>query len=168
MDALVVTLPRSQLPRLAGVAGVKQVWPAVTYRAQTDRVPTVVGAPALWSGLDGGLAASGDGIRIGIIDDGIDMTRPSFSGAGYRYPPGFPKGIRSATNGKIIVARAFAPPGGSGAHAHGLRPGRLRARHARRGHRGRPLGDHGHLARRRRSAASRASRRTPTSAPTAC
>ena len=52
-------------------------------------------------------------MRIGIIDDGIDMTRPSFSGAGYRYPPGFPKGLHASTNGKIIVARAFAPPGGS-------------------------------------------------------
>ena len=41
------------------------------------------------------------------------MTRPSFSGEGYKYPPGFPKGIESGTNGKIIVARAFAPPGGS-------------------------------------------------------
>ena len=111
MDALVVTLPRRHLSRLAGVPGVKHVWPAVTYRAQTDRVPTVVGA-ALWSGLGGGLAASGDGIRIAIIDDGIDITRPSFAGEGYRYPPGFPKGLRSATNGKVIVARAFAPPGG--------------------------------------------------------
>ena len=94
--------------------GVRRVWPAVTYHAPiaSDRVPTVVGAPALWSGLDGGIAASGDGIRIGIIDDGIDMTRPSFSGATYHYPPGFPKGIRSGTNGKIIVARAFGPPRG--------------------------------------------------------
>ena len=116
MDALVVTLPRSELSRLAAVPGVRRVWPAVTYVAQaddTDRVPTVVGAPAIWSGLDGGVAASGDGMRIGIIDDGIDITRPSFSGAAYHFPPGFPKGIHSGTNGKIIVARAFAPPGGS-------------------------------------------------------
>ena len=54
--------------------------------------PTVVGAPALWSGLDGGIAAAGDGMRIGIIDDGIDMTRPSFSGAGYQLPAGLPEG----------------------------------------------------------------------------
>ena len=116
MDALVVTLPRSELSLLAAVPGVRRVWPAVTYVAQaddTDRVPTVVGAPAIWSGLDGGIAAAGDGMRIGIIDDGIDITRPSFSGAAYHYPPGFPKGIHSGTNGKIIVARAFAPPGGS-------------------------------------------------------
>ncbi len=124
MDALVVTLPRSELERLggrarreAGVAG--RHLPragrdiALAAAAQTDRVPAVVGAPALWSGLDGGLAAAGDGMRIGIIDDGIDMTRPSFAGAGYRYPPGFPKGFHASTNGKIIVARAFAPPRGS-------------------------------------------------------
>jgi minor extracellular serine protease Vpr len=116
MDALVVTVPRSELSRLASVPGVRRVWPSVTYVAQaddTDRVPTVVGATGLWSGLDGGIAAAGDGMRIGIIDDGIDMTRPSFSGATYHYPPGFPKGIKSGTNGKIIVARAFAPPGGT-------------------------------------------------------
>ena len=112
MDALVVTLPRAELARLAGVPGVRRVWPSVTYRAQIEGVPTVVGAPAIWSGLAGGVAASGDGVRIGIIDDGIDITRPSFSGTGYHYPPGFPKGIQSGTNGKIIVARAFAPPRG--------------------------------------------------------
>ncbi|MDX6619386.1 MAG: minor extracellular serine protease Vpr [Gaiellales bacterium] len=126
LDGLDVTLPRSELSRLSSVPGVARVWPAVSYRSQavqmslsalgslepqTDRVPTVVGAPALWSGL-GGAAAVGDGIRIGVIDDGIDMTRPSFSGTGYHYPPGFPKGLRASTNGKIIVARAFAPPGG--------------------------------------------------------
>ena len=128
LDGLDVTVPRSELPRLAAVAGVARVWPAVTYRSQalqltasalapldtqTDRVPTVVGAPALWSGLDGGVAAAGDGVRIAVIDDGIDITRPSFSGTGYSYPPGFPKGLKKSTNGKIIVARAFAPPNGA-------------------------------------------------------
>jgi minor extracellular serine protease Vpr len=129
IDGLEVTVPRGELARLSAVPGVARVWPAVTYRSQatqltgtvagsqepqTDRVPTVVGAPALWSGLDGGAAAAGDGIRIGVIDDGIDLTRPSFSGAGYHYPPGFPKGLVKSTNGKIIVARAFAPPGAPG------------------------------------------------------
>ena len=133
-----------------------------------DRVPAVVGAPALWSGLDGGIAAAGDGMRIGIIDDGIDMTRPSFSGAGYHYPPGFPKGIRvghERQDHRRARVRAARRPR---AHAHRLRPRRLRARHARRRHRRRPLGHHGRRRSASRSPASRASRRTPTSAPTAC
>ena len=59
----------------------------------------------------------GQGVRIGIIDDGIDITRPSFAGAGYSYPAGFPKGLKKGVNGKVIVARAFAPPG-SGPREH--------------------------------------------------
>src|SRR5919202_5267006 len=30
--------------------------------------------------------------------------------AGFSYPAGFPKGVRSYTTPKVIVARAFAPP----------------------------------------------------------
>jgi subtilisin family serine protease len=111
MDALRVTAPPSQLGRLARVPGVAHVWPSMTYHPLDDRVPTVINAVPLWgtSALPG---TKGDGMRIAIIDDGIDISRPSFSGVGYQYPPGFPKGITSATNGKIIVARAFPPPGG--------------------------------------------------------
>ena len=74
------------------------------------------------------------------------MTRPSFSGDGYRYPPGFPKGFESGTNGKIIVARAFAPPGGSARMRTAFDPGRLGARHARRRHRSGALGHLGRVA----------------------
>ena len=111
LNALVVCGPARQLDRLARVPGVKRVWLGASYRAQTDRVPAAVGATQLWGGLLGSTPALGDGVRIGIIDDGIDISRPAFSGAGYAYPPGFPKGIPGATNGKVIVARAFPPPG---------------------------------------------------------
>ena len=116
LNALVVCGPARQLDRLARLPGVKRVWLGASYRAQTDRVPAAVGATQLWGGLLGSTPALGDGVRIGIIDDGIDISRPAFSGAGYAYPPGFPKGIPGATNGKVIVARAFPPPG-AGARA---------------------------------------------------
>ena len=48
-------------------------------------------------------------MKIGIIDDGLDKTHPYFSARGYRMPPGFPKGQKSLTSAKVIVARAFAP-----------------------------------------------------------
>jgi subtilisin family serine protease len=110
MDALVVTVPVREEPRLADVRGVRRVWASVVHRVQTDRVPTLIDAVPLWGtpGVPGGTL--GDGMRIGIIDDGIDINRPSFSGVGYSYPPGFPKGIKSGTNGKVIVARVFPPP----------------------------------------------------------
>ena len=50
-------------------------------------------------------------MKIGIIDDGLDQTHPFFSPAGFAYPAGFPKGQTAYTTPKVIVARAFPPPG---------------------------------------------------------
>ena len=54
--------------------------------------------------------AKGDGIKIGIVDDGVDSTNPFLNPAGYSYPAGFPKGGRKWTTPKVIVARAFPGP----------------------------------------------------------
>ena len=56
--------------------------------------PGFIGAPALWGP---GLTSAGNGIKIGIIDDGLDRTHPFFRTAGYRMPPGYPKGQRART-----------------------------------------------------------------------
>ena len=53
---------------------------------------------------------AGNGIKIGIIDDGIDQKHPFFNPSGYTMPPGFPKGNTTYTTAKVIVARAFSPP----------------------------------------------------------
>jgi subtilisin family serine protease len=95
----------SQLARLPGVTG---VYPGVRYHQSLYRSPFVIGAPQVW-GPD--LATAGQGIKIGIIDDGIDQTHPFFSPAGYSMPPGFPKGNTAYTTAKVIVARSFPPPG---------------------------------------------------------
>ena len=54
---------------------------------------------------------AGQGIKIGIIDDGIDQAHPYFDPTGYTMPAGYPKGDTAYTTAKVIVARAFAPPG---------------------------------------------------------
>ena len=59
-------------------------------------------------GLD---RARGTGIKIGVVDDGVDPTNPFFAPTGFQYPPGFPKGARRWTSPKVIVARAFPGPG---------------------------------------------------------
>ncbi|MDX6567904.1 MAG: minor extracellular serine protease Vpr, partial [Gaiellales bacterium] len=112
LNALVVLAPSWSLRRLSRVRGVQHVFRSASFRVQTDRVPTVIDAVPLWNPtpfFPGG--SRGQGMRIGIIDDGIDITRPSFAGEGYSYPTGFPKGLAKGVNGKVIVARAFAPPG---------------------------------------------------------
>ncbi|MDQ3065926.1 MAG: S8 family serine peptidase, partial [Actinomycetota bacterium] len=105
-NGMAVVVPRSQLGRLTSLPGVEKIYPSVRYRAQLDRSPQQIGAPALWGG---GLANAGQGMKIAIIDEGIDQRHPLFSPAGYTMPTGYPKGQAAYTNAKVIVARAFAP-----------------------------------------------------------
>ena len=77
-------------------------------RAPATTVTKTATAAKAWST---GLPNQGDGIKIGIIDDGIDQTHGYFSPAGYTMPPGYPKGQTAYTTAKVIVARAFAPAG---------------------------------------------------------
>ena len=106
LNGLALTVPASELASLESTDGVVRVYPNVAYHALRSSSPGFIGAPALWGQT---LASAGNGIKIGIIDDGLDKTHPYFSARGYRMPPGFPKGQKSLTSAKVIVARAFAP-----------------------------------------------------------
>jgi subtilisin family serine protease len=114
LDGFAAVVPQASLDRLARIPGVARVWPSVTYHPLLDRTPQLIGAPTVWGP---GLATAGQGMKIGIIDDGVDQTHPFFNPAGYVYPPGFPKGQTAYTTPKVIAARAFAPPGTSYAPA---------------------------------------------------
>ena len=66
-----------------------------------------MGATAYWAAT----GARGNGVKIGVVDDGVDQTNPFFAPAGLQYPAGFPKGARRWTSPKVIVARTFPGPG---------------------------------------------------------
>ena len=107
LNGLAVYLPRADLARLAATPGVAKVWPNVAYRPLLDRSPQLIGAPQMW-GSD--FSTAGNGVKIGIVDDGVDQAHPFFNPAGYTMPPGFPKGNAQFTTPKVIAARAFSPP----------------------------------------------------------
>jgi subtilisin family serine protease len=106
LNGFAVVVPREQLSRLSRIAGVDRVWPNRTYHPLLDVTPQLIGATTLWGPT---LASAGQGMKIGIIDDGIDQTHPMFAPRGLAYPPGFPKGQTAFTTPKVIVARAFPP-----------------------------------------------------------
>jgi subtilisin family serine protease len=87
---------------------VTAVYPNLRYHPLTDAVPEVIGAPGLWGSE---LAGAGGGVKVAVIDDGIDAHHPFFAPRGLTAPAGFPRGVRAYTTGKVIVARAFAPRG---------------------------------------------------------
>jgi subtilisin family serine protease len=107
LNALAVVLPEGTVPRLEQLRGVREVYPSVRFGPTLDRSVQAIRAPALWGP---GLATSGQGIKIGIIDDGVDRTHPFFNPAGYAMPAGYPKGQAAYTTAKVIVARSFPPP----------------------------------------------------------
>jgi subtilisin family serine protease len=108
LNALAVVLPERDVARLRTLAGVGAVYESVRYTPALDESPSVIKAPQLWGP---NLATAGQGLKIGIIDDGVDQAHRFFSAAGFTAPAGFPKGQTGFTTGKVIVARAFPPPG---------------------------------------------------------
>jgi subtilisin family serine protease len=105
-----VSLPTSQLSKLREVDGVRGVLPTATYTPREAAGPAQIGAPALWGDA---LGSAGQGVKIGIIDSGIDPEHPYFDPAGYTMPSGFPKGQVRFTTAKVIVARSFPPKSGA-------------------------------------------------------
>ncbi|MBV8396871.1 MAG: S8 family serine peptidase [Actinobacteria bacterium] len=87
--------------------GVAEVWPSLTYHALDAQGPAAIGASQLWGPS---LADAGQGIKIAILDDGVDQGHKYFDPTGFTYPKGFPKGNIAYTTPKVIVARAFPPP----------------------------------------------------------
>ena len=105
LDALAVRVPVRSLARVERLPGVAGVYPVATYHSLTDTVPALVGAVPLW-GAD--RSTAGAGIKVAVIDDGIDAGAAFLSPAGLRAPAGFPRGQRRFTSGRVIVARSFA------------------------------------------------------------
>ena len=106
LNGLAVVVPADRIGVLERIAGVAHVTRSIAYHRQLDTAPAAVGAPTLW-GSD--LAATGQGVRIAILDDGVSPDHPFFSPAGFTAPAGFPRGVAGFTSAKVIVARAFPP-----------------------------------------------------------
>jgi minor extracellular serine protease Vpr len=107
VNGLTVELPATRLPTLSRLGVVTKIYPSVRYTLELNRSPAVMGAVAYWAAT----GARGTGIKIGVVDDGVDPTNPFFAADGLQYPAGFPKGARRWTSPKVIVARAFPGPG---------------------------------------------------------
>jgi minor extracellular serine protease Vpr len=107
LDGFAIRLPYAGLPKLVELAGVRKVYPSLRYHLDTNKSPSVIHADTFWASTGG----FGQGIKIGVVDDGVDMDNPFFNPAGLSYPAGFPKGGRKWTTPKVIAARAFPGPG---------------------------------------------------------
>jgi subtilisin family serine protease len=114
LDGLAVVVPSTEVARIADLPGVARVYRSVEYQSLLDESVPLINAPELWGPAR---ATAGQGVKIGIVDDGVDQGHQFFSPAGFAMPAGFPKGNRAFTTAKVIVARAFPPPGATWKYA---------------------------------------------------
>jgi minor extracellular serine protease Vpr len=110
MNAVLVRIPAAQYRSIRQLAGVKKVYFSRPKRMLLDQAAAISNAQGLWT-MAGGQSKAGQGIKIGIIDSGIDISNPMFSGTGMSAPSGFPRydttADRALTNSKVIVARNY-------------------------------------------------------------
>jgi minor extracellular serine protease Vpr len=95
---------------LARLPGVKAVHPVIRYKLMLDRAVGLQRVPEAWSAI-GGQGNAGTGIKIGIIDTGIDPAHPGFQDTSLPQLDGFPR-VNASTdlnlsNRKVIVARNY-------------------------------------------------------------
>jgi subtilisin family serine protease len=78
-DGIAVRTDASRLAALARIPGVVGVHALVPKKLMNSATVPLIGAPAVWQGAAGN---TGAGIRIGIIDTGVDYTHADFGGPG--------------------------------------------------------------------------------------
>jgi hypothetical protein len=109
-NTLAISLPEENAAKIATLPGVKNYHVERLYKASLDQASYVHNLPPVY-GLIGGASTAGQGIKIGFIDSGIDITQPAFSAAGFQMPAGFPLvnavSDTQFTNNKVIVARSY-------------------------------------------------------------
>jgi uncharacterized protein (TIGR03437 family) len=94
---------------LHSLPGVRRVVEMEPLRRHAVKAMDLVRVQQAWQAL-GGAQNAGRGVRIAIVDTGIDNSHPAFQNPSLPIPPGFPR-CREAdcpfTNNKVIVARSY-------------------------------------------------------------
>lgn len=109
LHGVAVKLNGASLDSLRAGPGVTVVEPSGVYAPLMDRTGALINVAPLWNAL-GGVGSAGAGMKVGVIDTGIDQTHPFLTDPTLVAPPGFPKadpGNLAFTNNKVIVARVY-------------------------------------------------------------
>jgi minor extracellular serine protease Vpr len=111
LNALFVTATADHVAELQSLPGVTSVSQMRRFKANLNRAITNMNGTLAWNAV-GGISNAGAGMKIGILDTGIDITHPAFQDPSLTAPSGFPKcstgfTCSSYTNNKVIVARSY-------------------------------------------------------------
>lgn len=124
VNALIVEAAEGSLPLLASLPGVKKVQPSRDLKLHLDRSLDIHHVRQAWEAAGN----RGKGIKIGILDTGIQASHPGFRAPDWmKAPEGYPQASnfpdsganRAFTSDKIIVARTFDTGTVADTYGHG-------------------------------------------------
>ena len=75
MPAVALSARASEITALSEQAEVERIWPDLRVHSCLDVSAPLIGAPAVW---DSGY--TGEGVRIAVLDTGLDLEHPDFAG----------------------------------------------------------------------------------------
>ncbi len=109
LNAVFVRATAEQAEAFESIPGVKSVIPSRDLEAKLDSVTAVTGLNAARL-RPSGLAATGEGVKIAIIDSGLDFLHPAFQDDSLPELTGYPKGRPedlALANRKIVAIRSY-------------------------------------------------------------
>lgn len=108
-NALIVSAPADKVPQIAAMPGVLRVHRVRRFRLLLDAAIPLHRVDQAWRQI--GQDRAGEGVKIAIIDTGIDAAHAGFQDTSLPVPEGFPKvgdpSDLAFTNNKVIVARSY-------------------------------------------------------------
>ncbi len=117
LNAVFVAVGPERLAEIRALPGVIGVMPERAMKKNLNKATALANAPAAWNlPAIGGQANAGAGIKIAILDTGIDQTHPAFQDSTLKLPATgtWPKcnaqsDCANFTSHKVIVARSYVP-----------------------------------------------------------
>jgi minor extracellular serine protease Vpr len=121
LNGIAVKRNGASLAALAAGPNVLRVTSSWTYRASMNVSTGLINAPALWAAV-GGQANAGTGVKVAVIDTGIDFTNHFLSDTGYPNSPEIDACPGSDnTSDKVIVCRVYTSGNTGAASPHDLK-----------------------------------------------
>ena len=106
LNAVAVQLNGASLAQVSATPMVANAqYQGLYYPNAPDPDLALISAPQAWAQA-GGSGNAGAGVKVAIVDTGIDITHPCFSDAGYAAQTQL--GNHSLTNNKVIAAKVFS------------------------------------------------------------
>ena len=121
-NGMTVQVSRDRIDAIRRLPDVVSVTETVELEPELDESRALIGLQTLWQSLPSSPLGAGSGLRLALIDSGVNALHPFFNAAGFTAPAGYPKAQRVAggvrtdlplatyASNKVIVANVYPTP----------------------------------------------------------